>query len=347
MEILYWSGLHIFHYICTKTESDMWRIFLKIVVALIALVVILLLFFGVIVWWSNHQPLLPEGYYLQTPSGGELESRYVGQGAYDVEQMIFEVEDKVMRHLTVYCPKDRYEHFPLVLIVNGSNMPASRYLPFFSRLASWGFVVVGCEDPMAGRGDSTSAMLDYLLAAAEDSTHPLYELLDTTKIGVAGFSQGGAGAIRAVTEFANSDRYTTLFTCSAASCEISDALNWSYDPHKIQIPYFMVAGTGTSDAGDGKQEGWVGVTPLASLQYNFDAMPDNVTRCMARCIGAEHGQMQMRSDSYLTAWMLYWLRGENDAWNVFSQFDGEIFNNALWQDGVLYEADTEDFSQAE
>lgn len=319
----------------------MWRMLLKIVVAIVVLVVALLIFVVARAWWSNRQPLLTEGYYLQTPSGGALESRYLGTGAYDVEQMIFEVEDKTMRHLTVYCPKGRDEHFPVVLIVNGSNMRASRYLPFFSRLASWGFVVVGSEDPMAGRGDSTSMMLDYLLAAAEDAQHPLYGLMDVSKIGVAGYSQGGAGAIRAVTEFANSDRYTTLFTCSAASKELSDALNWSYDPHKIQIPYLMVAGTGVSDAGDGKPDGWGGVAPLASLQYNFDAMPDGVTRCMARCIGVEHELMQMRSDSYLTAWMLYWLRGDVEAWEAFAQTEGEIFNNALWQDVALYEAEEE------
>ena len=168
--------------------------------------------------------------------------------------------------------------------------------------------------------------------------HLKHKLEDNWTSLSAGYSQGGAGAIRAVTEFANSDRYTTLFTCSAASREIADALNWSYDPYKIHIPYFMVAGTGISDAGDGKDGGWVGVTPLVSLEENYLAMPDDIVRVMARRIGAEHEDMMACSDAYLTAWMLYRLYGDEQAAEVFVGASAELRNNELWQDVALYDA---------
>ncbi|MBR7114501.1 MAG: hypothetical protein IKC66_00980, partial [Alistipes sp.] len=146
------------------------------------------------------------------------------------------------------------------------------------------------------------------------------------------YSQGGAGALRAATEFANSSRYTTLFTCSAASQLLSQNLGWAYDPAKVQIPYFMVAGTGVSDAGDGKPDGWVGVAPLTSLEENYAVVSEGVERVMARRIGAEHEDMMACSDAYLTAWMLYRLYGDEQAAKVFVGDTAEIRHNELWQD---------------
>lgn len=311
----------------------MWRIFLKIVVALFALLLVFALFVVAKVWWSNRQPLVAEGYYQATVSGGELERQYTGRGKYELSKLVFDETDDAMGSIYVWMPQSEAPSpRPIIIIVNGSNAIASRCEPFFERLASWGFVVVGNDDPMAGHGDSTSRMLDFLLAAAEDPTHPLYGTIDTSKIGIAGYSQGGAGALRAATEFANSYRYTTLFTCSAASQLLSQNLGWAYDPAKVQIPYFMVAGTGMSDAGDGKNGGWVGVTPLTSLEENYLAMPDDIDRVMSRRIGAEHEDMMACSDAYLTAWMLYRLYGDEQAAKVFVGDTAEIRHNELWQD---------------
>ena len=311
----------------------MWRIFLKIVVALFALLLVFALFVVAKAWWSNRQPLVAEGYYQATVSGGELERLYTGRGKYELSKLVFDETDDAMGSIYVWMPQSEApSQRPIIISVNGSNAIASRCEPFFERLASWGFVVVGNDDPMAGHGDSTSRMLDFLLAAAEDAEHSLYGLIDISKIGIAGYSQGGAGALRAATEFANSSRYTTLFTCSAASQLLSQNLGWAYDPAKVQIPYFMVAGTGMSDAGDGKNGGWVGVTPLTSLEENYLAMPDDIDRVMSRRIGAEHEDMMACSDAYLTAWMLYRLYGDEQAAKVFVGDTAEIRHNELWQD---------------
>ncbi len=311
----------------------MWRIFLKIVVALFALLLVFALFVVAKAWWSNRQPLVAEGYYQATVSGGELERLYTGRGKYELSKLVFDETDDAMGSIYVWMPQSEAPSpRPIIIIVNGSNAIASRCEPFFERLASWGFVVVGNDDPMAGHGDSTSRMLDFLLAAAEDAEHSLYGLIDISKIGIAGYSQGGAGALRAATEFANSSHYTTLFTFSAASQLLSQNLGWAYDPAKVQIPYFMVAGTGMSDAGDGKDGGWVGVTPLTSLEENYLAMPDDIDRVMSRRIGAEHEDMMACSDAYLTAWMLYRLYGDEQAAKVFVGDTAEIRHNELWQD---------------
>ena len=310
----------------------MWRLFLKIVFAILLALVVFVAFIAVKAWWSNRQPLVAEGYYQATVSGGELERRYTERGEYELSKLVFDVADDAMRSVYVWMPQSEAPSpRPIIIVVNGSNAIASRCEPFFERLASWVFVVVGNDDPMAGRGDSTSRTLDFLLAAADDDEHPLYGLIDISKIGIAGYSQGGAGALRAATEFANSSRYTTLFTCSAASQLLSQNLGWAYDPAKLQIPYFMVAGTGVSDAGDGK-DGWVGVTPLASLEENYAVVPEGAERVMARRVNAEHEDMMACSDAYLTAWMLYRLYGDEQAAKAFVGDTAEIRHNGLWQD---------------
>lgn len=205
----------------------------------------------------------------------------------------------------------------MIVVVNASGTPAFKYEPWFKRLASWGFIVVGNEDPQAGTGETTSIMLDYLLNLPQD--HKLNGRLDTDNIGIVGFSQGGAGALAAVTMYDNGTVYKTIFTGSAAYPFLAGNMGWKYDVSKIKIPYFMVAGTGATDdkgVNDMTKE-YAGVAPLASLVENYEAISDDVLKVRARATGAEHEDMLARSDGYMTAWMLWQLCGDEDAAEVF------------------------------
>ena len=42
--------------------------------------------------------------------------------------------------------------------------------------------------------------------------------------------------------------------------------------------------------------------------------------------------MLLRTDGYMTAWMLYHLQNNADAGKVFIGDDAEILNNSNWQD---------------
>jgi len=42
--------------------------------------------------------------------------------------------------------------------------------------------------------------------------------------------------------------------------------------------------------------------------------------------------MLIRGDGYLTAWMLYQLKGDDEAAKVFIGEDAEILHNSNWQD---------------
>ena len=55
-------------------------------------------------------------------------------------------------------------------------------------------------------------------------------------------------------------------------------------------------------------------------------------RSRARAVGAEHEDMLVRTDGYMTAWMLYQLYGDEEAGQAFIGEDAEILSNANWQD---------------
>lgn len=304
-----------------------------IIVGIIALMVAIFIAYNLI---NTHKtlnnPLLPDNYYEMIQTGGELEAKYVKQGSYSVESICVKNENESIKNIYIYYPaelKESGKKYPLVMIVNGSQTPAKTYLPYFERLASWGFIVVGNDDLQPGTGETASITLDYVLNESE-----IKDSVDIANMGAAGYSQGGAGAINAVTKFENSKLYSTLFTGSAAYPVLALSMGWEYDPSDIAVSYFMTASTGTSDdmgVADVSKE-FAGVSPLQSLEEIYNTLPDHLAKVRGRCANAEHGDMQLRTDGYMTAWMLWQLQDNEEAAKVFVGEDAEILHNSNWVD---------------
>lgn len=308
-----------------------------ILLCIIALVVILAVISQIKNYIQSQKPWLPDDYYTAFESDSELEKKYAGLGSYEVSELIIKSDDKAIGNFRIWYPTElesKEQEYPLIVVTNGSNTAALNYEPYFQRLASWGFIVVGNDDRQSGTGASSSETLDYLMELNDNPDSVLYTKVSRENIGITGYSQGGAGALRAVTEFENSDKYKTIFTGSAAYVQLAKNMGWGYDISKVTIPYFMTAGTGTSDdtgIADIEKE-FGGVAPLSSLIANYNAMTDDVIKVRARVTGAEHGEMQMKTDAYMTAWMLYQLQGDEEAGTVFLGDEAEILNNSNWQD---------------
>ena len=304
-----------------------------VILGMIILIVLVVSFLLMKNYIDSQKPWLAKDYYTQFQSDSELEKKYAGLGDYEVSVMAVKSEDKSIGNIRIWYPSEMENRYPLIVVVNGSNTAALNYEPYFERLASWGFVVVGNDDRQAGAGISTSLTLDYMLEQNQNSDSLFYEKIDVQNIGIAGYSQGGVGAVRAVTECENSGLYKTIFTGSAAHSYLAQM--WGgYDASKVSIPWFMAAAAGTSDdtgATDAATE-WLGVAPLSSLIENYNAMPDNVFKLRARVEGAEHEEMQMKTDGYMTAWMLYQLQGDEEAGKALIGEDAEILSNSNWQD---------------
>ena len=284
---------------------------------------------------ESKKPSVKDDYFKDFSSSAPLELKYSQAGEFEVVFCADSSENSEIKKVRFWFPAelaDNNRRYPVIVVVNASGTPAFKYEAWFRRLASWGFIVVGNEDPQAGTGETTSVMLDYLLNLPQD--HMLNGRLDTENIGIIGFSQGGAGALAAVTMYDNGKLYKTIFTGSAAYPLLASNMGWKYDVSKISIPYFMTAGTGETDdkgVADMTKE-YAGVAPLASLIENYDVISDDVLKVRARANGAEHEAMLVRSDGYMTAWMLWQLCDDKEASSVFIGEDAEILHNSNWKD---------------
>lgn len=284
---------------------------------------------------ESKKAALESDYYEAFTSSAPLEQKYSQLGTYAVANTEFPSENKAIQKYLFWYPAELEKtenQYPVIVVVNASGTPAHKYEAWFERLASWGFVVVGNEDPQTGTGETASLTLDYILHLPDN--HILYNKLDTENIGIVGFSQGGAGALAAVTEYANGTVYKAIFTGSAAYPFLAENMGWHYDVSKIKIPYFMVAGTGKSDdrgVADPTQE-FAGVSPLSAMLESYHLLPEDSFNVLARAVGAEHEDMLIRSDGYMTAWMLYQLTDDVEASQVFVGSNAEILHNSNWQE---------------
>lgn len=309
---------------------------LLIVLILIGtLAVLFLLVMGYLSYRNNH-------YWKFTETDEPIEAKYTVFGDSDVSYIEFTAENDNDKKYEIWYPSEMKESlstYPLVIMANGTGIPASKYKSIFKHLASWGFIVVGNEDKNSRNGASTSATLDFMLSLNTNKESDFYGKMDVDNIGVAGHSQGGVGAINAVTTQNNGNSYKAMYTASTTSSfwgqEDQLGTDWSYDVSKITIPYFMVAGTGPFDAGTANDitatEGQ-GICPLWSMSQNYHSIDDTVMKVMARRVNTDHGDMLFHADGYMTAWFRWLLKGDEEAATAFIGDDAEIMGNSLYQD---------------
>ena len=285
---------------------------------------------------------------------GMIETKYTSMGEHEVLLAEFDAPDTVWEKYEIWYPSNLEQSdqaYPVVVIANGTGMKASKQSAIYEHLASWGFIVAGNEDEHSRTGASSAATLDFILSLNEDPQSVFYGRIDTENIGIVGHSQGGVGTINAVTQQKNGNLYKTICAQSTTSSAVAYALNqlddelgggWSCDTSTLSIPAFMVAGTGSADAGNVEEnrlelaEGETqGICPLWWLRECFDAMPDTVPKIIGRLSGKDHGDIPFSADGYMTAWFMYWLQGDEAAGKAFFGADAEIGVNENWQDVTI------------
>ena len=297
---------------------------------------------GAIQDWSRDVPSVTADYYAQTQTGGEIEETYTAMGEYDVDYAEYPAQDLLIKQYKIWYPSalagEEGREWPIVVMANGTGVPASRYTPVFRHLASWGFVVIGNEMQNSWSGGASAGALDLLAELNEDPSSLFYHKLDLDNVGSAGHSQGAIGAINAVTAQPNGDSYKALYLASTPSSLYASTLEWAYDPALIDVPCFMTAGTGLLDAGEAgspevaEEAQEVSISPLWSQEENYGLIPDSVPKLRARRTGADHAEMLPWPDGYMTAWFMYWLQGDQTAGRAFFGPEAEILHNPLWQD---------------
>lgn len=145
----------------------------KITLITIAIVIAVMILAIVIFFaWAGKQPMVKDGYYNDVQTSAPLEQKYTKKGDYEVSYYEQDANNKQWKKFEIWYPAEletTENTYPLVVMVNGTGVAASKYKPIFDHLASWGFIVVGNEDESAGNGASASASLDYMLTLNSDS----------------------------------------------------------------------------------------------------------------------------------------------------------------------------------
>ena len=287
-------------------------------IAGIVLLVLILLIAGFL-FWLSRRPFVPNDYTETVETGGALEAKYLAMGPYEVKQAKAEAPED-WKEFVAYYPaqlEDSGDQWPAVVFVNGTGVYAAKYPALFRHLASWGFIVLGNEDPGTFSGDSTDATLAWLLEQNGDPDSVFYQKVDTAHMGLSGHSQGGVGVFNAISEQPNGGLYTCAVSLSPTQEDLAAALNIPYDPSKTVIPTLVLAGT-SNDV----------ITPEGMEKlYGKLGGP----KAMALRTDTDHGSMLYSGDGHVTAWLMYWLRGDEEAGKAFWGEAPELAGNPNWR----------------
>jgi dienelactone hydrolase len=101
---------------------------------------------------------------------------------------------------TVYYPTNAGGTVGAIAVVPGYTARQSSINWWGPRLASWGFVVITIDtnstlDQPSSRSRQQLAALDQVASLSRTSSSPIYNKVDTSRMGVMGWSMGGGGSL--------------------------------------------------------------------------------------------------------------------------------------------------------
>lgn len=292
-------------------------------IGIILLIVALLIVAGLgfLYYVVYHAPMVPKEYWSEVETGGSIEANYLACGGYEVAH-VEEKADEPVNQYVIYYPKElEQEKYPVVVVVNGTGVFANKEKPLFEHLASWGFIVIGNHDGSTWSGRSADLTLDYLLRLNKDKSSIFYQKVDIENIGITGHSQGGVGVFNAIQNNSHSDLYKCAVSISPTEEEMAGLLQMPYNASKTTIPIFLLAGTEND------------VISIKKLEEMYDTI--NSSKAMAVRTGQQHGEMLYSADGYVTAWFMWYLKGDENAAQVFIGYKPELITNKLYQNQQL------------
>lgn len=312
-----------------KTKMNGWKI---VAIILIIIVMVILMLKGCVHILSKI-PSVPDDYVKKVQTGGDIEAKYLAMGSHDIEY--YEAGAMMsFQKFEIYYPKDieNMDKLPVVVFVNGTGVKASKYPALQKHLASWGFITIATEEEYAWNGFSAEMSVRYLELLnqyQEDGKENIfYGKIDMDKIGITGHSQGGIGVINAITEQKHSSIYKAAVILSSTETDMAKAFLWESDSSLIHTNAMMITSTGQTDSN---------ISPLKSMQKIYDNITDDVEKVLARRNDCDHGEMLYYADGYVTAWFMYYLKGDTEAGNAFFGENAEINSNPLYQDVLVHQ----------
>ena len=282
-------------------------------------------------------------YYKKTTTEKEIDKKYAEMGNLKVSSKNYDANDDTIKKYVIWYPTELKDNkYPVVIWANGTGSKSDTYKAFLKHLSSWGFIVVGNDDENTRSGESLNKTIDFLIKENENKDSIFYQKLDLDNIGIGGHSQGGPAVFNMVTNQSHKDMIKCIYAVSPTSSYHTKIYgeDWIYDISKVNVPVFMAAGTGIWDSGTATSKEQVnddskgiaqGITPLWSLEENYDLLPDNVDKIYARKKNTDHFDSYKQFDGYMTVWFMTYLKEDNEAKAVFTK-NGELISNSLYQD---------------
>ncbi|MBR3355396.1 MAG: hypothetical protein IKG47_08610 [Oscillospiraceae bacterium] len=305
---------------------------MKKVLKVIGIIILLLgVLIAVLFHFISKSPSVPENYTDTVKTGGEIEAKYLAMGSYEVEHLESATVSSLEK-FEVYYPKDIYNlgKVPVVIFLNGTGTPASKYPALQEHLASWGFITIANEENNSFYGEGVELSIRYLLFAdtysSNDDESPLKGHIDFDNIGVTGHSQGGIGVINGITIHPHSDMIKAAVMLSSTETDMAKAFLWDSDSSLIHANTMMIGSSGQTDSD---------ISPLESMQKTYENITDDVIKVLARRNDCDHGEMLYYADGYVTAWFMYFLQGDEEAGKAFFGDNPEISANEFYQDIMI------------
>jgi pimeloyl-ACP methyl ester carboxylesterase len=267
-------------------------------------------------------------------SHARTEARYAAPGPWAVTRSrTSEACDSEGNACTVYSPAPlgrdpltgKPVRHPVVVWANGTGIATTTYEYFLRHLASWGFLVISSDDTQTADGTTAVDVAAYVLDQAKRSRSPWRTAVDTTRIGLAGHSQGGGTTM---TLFAHQTPPFSAYVAIHPAPSYFCTAVCGYQPgdlagaKKGAILYLQSEG----DGGAGDTENYYNQTPdSASKAFGsvahakHDDIMGNPHCTDSNCVTGSYGYL-----GYSTAWFVWQLGGRAELRQVFRSDVGEF-----------------------
>ncbi len=296
-----------------------------IVIVVIILIVVALLFY------LGSRPAVPNDYQSRVKTGNVIEEKYLNTGSYEVAYKEIGAMDSFKKY-EIFYPKELETSngkYPVVLFSNGTGIKGSSYQAIQKHLASYGFITIANEEEYAWDAFDTEMSLRMLIKMNELTqisnweSNPFINKIDLDNIGVTGHSQGGVGAINAITYIEHKDMIKAAYIISPTNMTLASSLEWNYDASKIDIPVMVMCGIKDGDAKF--------VCPLEGLKEIYNTIPNHNFKMAFRRNDADHGDMLYFTDGYMTAFFMSELKNDLELDVIVKDIEA----NPLYQDIMI------------
>lgn len=105
----------------------------------------------------------------------------MGIGTYKTAYFEEKSDNEAIEKYEVWYPEELENssvQYPVVIVVNGTGVFASKAKPLFEHLASWGFIVIGNQDPSTWNGNTADMTLQYIIEENNNEDSIFYKRVD-------------------------------------------------------------------------------------------------------------------------------------------------------------------------